>query len=137
MRTPLIAAVLLFSGGLLAQTIIVFAKGDTLALGPGTDSVKFENPEKDSLLTVFKSDLALGPKFENSLELSNLPQWGRKVPDAKGTIQFHNSFHGGIILRVELGGLRPNHKYILTLNGNPERVGNNSLVDPVPGNEKE
>jgi hypothetical protein len=31
----------------------------------------------------------------------------------------------------------PNRPYILTLNGNPERFGNENLPTPVPGNEQE
>ena len=69
--------------------------------------------------------------------MSDLPQWGRKIPGATGTIQFHESFNGGFIVRVALEGLAPDHRYILTLNGNSERAGNNLLADPVPGNERE
>jgi hypothetical protein len=133
----LIAALLQVSGRLFAQNIVVFAKGDTLALKSAMAPAGFEDPEKDSLLTAFTADMALGPKFGSPLELSDLPRWGRKIPGAVGMIQYPKSFHGGFILRVELGGLAPNHRYILTLNGNPKRAGNKKLVDPVPGNDKE
>lgn len=38
---------------------------------------------------------------------------------------------------MQLHDLRPNHAYILTLNGNPEKAGNTLLPTPVPGNERE
>ena len=137
MISLLIAAVLLFSGELTARNIVVFAKGDTLALQSGTAPAGLEDPEKDSLLAAFRAGLAPGLKFKNPMKLTDLPQWGRKIPGAGGIIQYRKSFHGGFILRVRLEGLAPDHKYIFTLNGNPERAGNDNLVDPVPGNEKE
>ena len=45
MKLPLIAAFLLFNNcGIFAQDIIVFSKGDTLALRSGTASAGFEDP---------------------------------------------------------------------------------------------
>jgi hypothetical protein len=137
MKIPLIVAGLQFSSGLFAQNIVVLSKGDTLTVESGTTGVQQSDPTKAAFLNAFKADLARQPELKTSLELSDLPQWGRKVPGAEGTIQFHDSFRGGFVVRVGLGGLTPNHKYILTLNGNPERAGNDNLVDPVPGNEKE
>jgi hypothetical protein len=122
---------------LTARNIVVFSKGDTLALESGTVPDGPGSPEKAAFLSAFRADAACPQPFAAPLELSDLPQWGRKVPGATGSIQFHESFRGGFVVRVALEGLAPDHPYILTLNGNPERAGNNHLADPVPGNERE
>jgi hypothetical protein len=36
-------------------------------------------------------------------------------------------------VRVTLKGLAPEHRYILTLDGNPKLAGNDRLADAVPG----
>ena len=136
MKLLLILAGLLSSPRISTQNIVIFAKGDTMALDSRAFTVPSDS-EKAVFLFALKADQATGPAFETSLDLSDLPQWGRKVPGAGGTIQFHKSFRGGFVVRVALAGLTPGHRYILTLNGNPERAGNDNLVDPVPGNEKE
>ncbi len=38
---------------------------------------------------------------------------------------------------MTLEGLTPNHKYILTLNGNPARAGNDKLMETVDHNKKQ
>jgi hypothetical protein len=120
-----------------ARNIVVFSKGDTLSLESGTVPSGPGASEKAVFLSAIRADAASPRPFEKPLELSDLPQWGRKIPGATGTIQFHESFLGGFVVRVALEGLAPDHPYVLTLNGNPERAGNNLLTDPVPGNERE
>jgi hypothetical protein len=136
MRILLIAC-LLSSAVLSARDIAVFSKGDTLALDSGKVPSGPGAPEKAAFLSEFRGDVACPRPFGTPLELTDLPQWGRKIAGAAGSIQFHESFRGGFVVRVALEGLAPRHPYILTLNGNPERDGNGLLAEPVPGNEKE
>ena len=133
----LLIACLLSSAVYSARNIVVFSKGDTLALESGTVPSGTGAAEKAAFLFAFRADVEDPQPFKKPLELSDLPQWGRKIPGATGTIQFHESFRGGVVVRVALEGFAPDHPYILTLNGNPERAGNNLLADPVPGNERE
>jgi len=65
------------------------------------------------------------------------PEWGRTVAGAAGSVRVHPTVAGGLVLHVALKGLVPAHRYILTLNGNPQLPGNDLLPDPVPGNPKE
>ncbi len=41
------------------------------------------------------------------------------------------------MVRTQLEGLTPSHRYILTLNGNPARAGNDKLMETVSHNQKE
>jgi hypothetical protein len=123
-------------GALFAQEIIVFAKGDSFVLG-ATNIATPNNSTNRSFLSAFQSDLAVPVKFKGPDELSDLPEFGRKVPGATGEIRYHKSFLGGLVVEVTLAGLTPDHKYILTLNGNPERAGNDKLMETVDHNKKE
>ena len=134
MKLFLFIACLLLSTGLFARDMVVFAKGDSIVLGSGTET---NDPAKASFLAAFKADLAHPSAFAGPFQLGDLPEFGRKVPGATGEIQYHGSFLGGFVVRVNLGGLLPNHKYILTLNGNPERPGNDNLMERVSHNTKE
>jgi hypothetical protein len=118
-----------------SQHVVVFGKGDSAVLQPATPLP--QTPAKAVFYQAFSADLEHPADFAAPIALTAFPQWGRLVPGASGEIQFHRSFPGGFVVRVALEGLLPGHSYILTLNGNPERAGNASLVDPVPGNERE
>jgi hypothetical protein len=137
MKTLLIIACLLLSTGLFAQEIVVFAKGDSLALGSTNATAELNDSAKASFLSAFKADLAHPAAFKGPFKLSDLPEYGRKVPGAVGEIKYHASFSGGLVVGVTLTGLIPSHKYILTLNGNPQRAGNDKLMETVDHNKKE
>jgi hypothetical protein len=128
MKLFLLIACLSFSTALFARDIVVFSKGDSFVLGSGTETA---DPAKAPFLTAFKADLAQPAAFDGPFQLTDLPQYGRKVPGASGEIQYHGSFPGGFVVRVKLGGLLPGHRYILTLNGNPQRAGNDQLMEKV------
>jgi len=128
----------LFLGSALhATSIIVYAKGESAMLdaiaAPGMPA----DPAKAALRAAFMADMMHPAPFLDAIKLTSFPEWGRDVPGAGGMIQFHESFAGGVVLKVALMGLLPSHDYILCLNGNPERAGNDRLVDSVPGNEAE
>jgi hypothetical protein len=113
--------------------VLVLVKGDVRTLpavpAAGRDDAAFP--------AAVEANVAMDSTFGNPLDLSDLPQWGRQVAGAAGTIQFRDSLQGGVIVRVSLSGLSAGHRYLLTLNGNPEREGNDRLADPVPGNPAE
>ncbi|MFZ5493777.1 MAG: hypothetical protein ACOZE5_00385 [Verrucomicrobiota bacterium] len=67
------------------------------------------------------------------LALRAPPEWGRTVPGAAGSVRLHPPVAEGLILHVALTGLRPDHRYILTLNGRPDLPGNDLLPSQVPG----
>jgi hypothetical protein len=138
-RDLLIAVIISFAfvTGLRAQEIVVFAKGDSLALGPATSSSTITNPVKAAFLNTFKADLALTSASWETNKLTDFPVYGRNVAGAGGEFRYHASFKGGFVAVTTLGGLLPGHKYILTLNGQPSRAGNTNLVDLVSSNSKE
>jgi hypothetical protein len=137
MKILLIIACLQFSTGLFAQEIVVFAKGDSLVLGSTNATAEMKDSAKASFLSAFKADFAHPTAFKGPYKLSDLPEYGRKVPGAAGEIQYHASFSGGLVVGVTLAGLIPDHKYIFTLNGNPQRAGNDKLMETVDHNKKE
>jgi len=116
---------------------VVFAKGDSLLLESGTTEAGVKDPAKAAFLDAFKADLARPLAFEGPGELSVLPVSGRVVPGATGEIQWHSLFRSGLVIGVTLQGLAPNHEYILTLNGDPQRVGNNHLMEQTARNNGE
>ncbi len=126
-----LAALLLLTCGLHAESIVVYAKGDVAVLNAETP--KPTDPARAAFLAAVQSDLAHPAAFASPFALIAPPEWGKTVPGAKGAITFHDSFHGGFLVQVDLAGLAPDHRYILTLNGNPKLEGNERLVDLVPG----
>jgi hypothetical protein len=135
MHILVILAALQLGSVVPAQHVIVFGKGDSAIVQPSMPSP--QAPAKAAFLRAFTADLEHPAEFAAPIDLTAFPQWGRLVPGASGGIQFHRSFRGGLVVRVSVEGLLPAHRYILTLNGNPELAGNANLTDPVPGNERE
>jgi DNA-directed RNA polymerase subunit RPC12/RpoP len=107
---------------------VIFAKGDSMVLEPGTAADEVKNPARAAFLAAFKADLAHPLVLEGPDELSTFPG-GRVIPGSAGDIQWHRSFPGGLVIDVTLQGLVPGHKYILSINGGPQRAGNGNLVD--------
>jgi hypothetical protein len=128
---------LLSGGALFAESIVVFAKGDSVALDATTAASIRTNPPQKTFLAAVRADLAHPAAFAVPFNLSTPPAWGKTIATASGKIEFHDAFHGGFFVRVALTGLAPNHRYILTLNGNPKLAGNERLIDAVPGIETE
>ena len=124
-------------GPIVGLASVVFAKGDSLVFKPGTAEVEVADPAKAAFLAAFKADLARPLAFEGPGQLSDLPRYGREVPGAAGDIQWHGSFRGGLVISVTLQGLSPNHKYILTLNGEPRHMGNDNLMEQMARNNGE
>jgi DNA-directed RNA polymerase subunit RPC12/RpoP len=107
---------------------VIFAKGDSMVLEPGTAADEVKNPARAAFLAAFKADLAHPLGLEGPDELSTFPG-GRVIPGSAGDIQWHPSFPGGLVIDVTLQGLVPGHKYILSINGDPQRAGNGNLAD--------
>jgi hypothetical protein len=128
---------LLFSPRLAAGPIAVFGEKDFYALSalPAPEGPK--DPAEHAFFEAYKRDQA-APSYETALDLVNPPSWGKTVSAAThGTIQFHPSFASGLVCRIALESLLPDHEYILTLNGNPALPGNDLLLSLVPGMAKE
>lgn len=107
---------------------VIFAKGYSMVLEPGTVVDEVKTPARAAFLAAFKADLAHPLALEGPDELSTFPG-GRVITGASGDIQWHRTFPGGLVIDVTLQGLLPDHKYILSINGDPQRAGNGNLVD--------
>ena len=113
---------------------VVFAKGDSIVLGAGTNEADMKDSLKAAFLAAFKADLAAPLAFAGPLPLTTHTGVGRDVPTAIGNIRYHESFPGGVVIGVTLGGLVPNHEYVLTLNGAVQHAGNENLPDQLSRN---
>ena len=116
---------------------VVFAKGDSIVLGAGTNEVEVKDPARASFLAAFKADLARPLAFKGPAPLTPLSGNGRTVAGANGKIQYHGSFQGGLVIGVTLEGLVPNHEYLITLNGDVQHAGNNNLPDQLSRNARQ
>lgn len=137
MKNILLLAGLLLAGSLSGSQIVVFAKGDVLALASGATPAAPKDPAKAAFLATCQAEFAHPAAAVAEYKLSAPPEWGKTIAGAGGVIGYHEAFRGGFFVKIGLAGLAPNHRYILTLNGNPMRVGNDRMPDPVPGNPKE
>jgi hypothetical protein len=143
-RTALGAAIafaiplLLMARRLSAGEMAVFGENDVYDLAAVPAPAIPKEADHRKFLEAYKSDTARNAPFETTLTLVNPPEWGKTVAAATGgRIEFHPSFPGGFACRISLENLLPGHAYILTLNGNPAKAGNNLLPTSVPGNEQE
>ena len=116
---------------------VVFGKGDSLTLESGTAEAEVKDPAKAAFLAAFKADLARPMAFEGPVDLFIFPGYDGAAESAAGSIKWHGSFRGGLVIGVALRGLAPNHKYVLTLNGDPRHVGNNHLLEQLAHNNGE
>jgi hypothetical protein len=120
------------------QVLAVFGRSEYCALEPGPESFQPTEPTQIAFLREYRADRAREAPYEQALDLVNPPAWGKTVsPRTHGELRYHAAFPGGFACRLSLEGLAPDHAYILTLNGNPARDGNNLLSTPVPSNERE
>lgn len=107
-------------------------------LGPNEyielDTPKNEYVAKISFIESLNEHFSKDIPFESKMPLEHPPEWGKTVsPESNGSINFMRSFTGAFVGHLSVEGLAPNHPYRLTLNGNPERKGNDLLPTPVPG----
>lgn len=138
LRQLLIIPLLAIGGGLFAGQIVVFGEKDFYILDSGQVPAGPKDPARLAFFEAYKADAESEAPLENALDLVSPPEWGKTVSEVtRGRIRFHPSFPGGFACRIALEHLLPDHDYILTLNGNPEKAGNGLLVSTVPGNEKE
>ena len=133
MKPLLLIAGLLFGSRVLAAPTVVFSKVEIVELDSGKTVDAPNDPAKAAFVAAVKHDLGHPAPFASPFKLSSPPEWGRTVPGSSGKIEFHDRFPGGFFVRVNLEGLTPDHRYRLTLNGNPKLAGNDRLADPVPG----
>ena len=137
--TILLALPLAAIGGrLLAGQLVVFGEKDFYVLDASPSPAGPSESDRAAFFQGFKADLARQAPLERALDLVNPPEWGKTVSaQTRGRIQFRPSFRGGFACHLALENLLPDHDYILTLNGNPQRAGNSLLSSPVPGNPQE
>ena len=138
MKKLLLLSLLLLGGRLFAGQIVVFGEKDFYVLDSKPAPEGPKEVDRRAFFEAFRADFSRPTHYEEALELVSPPAWGKTVgAETRGAIQFHPSFPGGFSCRIALGRLLPDHDYILTLNGNPSKAGNNLLLSPVPGNEAE
>ncbi len=135
MKIPVLLALLLVGNRLLAQQVVVFGETDYYVLDSGAVPAAPTEPGRAAFFDAIRADLARHAPYEGAMDLVSPPAWGKTVgPDTRGRIQYRTSFPGGFDCELTLENLMPGHEYILTLNGNPSRAGNDLLPKPVtPG----
>jgi len=117
---------------------VVFGEKDFYVLDSVPAPTGPTDPDRAAFFGAYKADLARQASLEGAMDLVSPPSWGKTVgPDTRGRIQYHTSFPGGFACRLTLENLLPDHDYILTLNGNPSRAGNELLPTLVAHMEKE
>jgi hypothetical protein len=138
MKAPLLLAGLLLASRLCAQQIVVFGEKDFYVLDSGSVPDAPKETDRAAFFDAFKADLARHAPYEGAFDLVSPPAWGKTVnAGTRGKIQFRTSFPGGFDCRLTLENLLPSHEYILTLNGNPAKAGNDLLPKPVTPNSPE
>ncbi|HWA85692.1 MAG TPA: hypothetical protein VG710_05685 [Opitutus sp.] len=119
----------------LAEPLAVFGVSDSRRVD--TDPAPGD-PAQAAFFRDYRGDRDGDAPLEAGLPLVNPPAWGKTVSSQSGgMVRFHRRFPRGFACHLELHDLAPNHAYLLTLNGNPQKAGNDLLPTPVPGNERE
>jgi hypothetical protein len=133
----IVAASLSFSGGLAAQQIVVFAKGEYRVLDAGPQEAP-QDPARAAFLDAAHKDAAGQAPYDTAFALINPPAWGRVVnADSTGNLQIRRAFPHGFVFHLDLQHLQPNHSYVLCINGRPVHPGNELLPENVLGHEAE
>ena len=122
---------------IIGPASVIFAKGDSMTLESGIAAAEVEDPAKAAFLAAFKADLASPSAFQGSVDLPIFPGYNGPSQGVTGNIQWHKSFPGGLVIGVTLQGLIPGHDYVLTLNGDPQRAGNNYLMERMANSHGE
>ncbi|MBF0344185.1 MAG: hypothetical protein HQL06_08135 [Nitrospirae bacterium] len=63
------------------------------------------------------------------------PQYGKAVSSASGTIEYCRTMSGKFSVKLDVKGLTPNAKYRMSINGYPNKPGNQNLCEKN-GNER-
>ncbi|HVU25385.1 MAG TPA: hypothetical protein VHE13_14760 [Opitutus sp.] len=135
MHARLILVALFLPAAALAEPLAIFARHESLRIDTGPAP---SDPVQAAFFRDYRGDRDGDAPLEAEQPLVNPPDWGRTISAATGgNVLFHHRFPRGFVCRLVLHDLLPNHAYLLTLNGNPEKAGNDLLPTPVPGNERE
>jgi hypothetical protein len=130
-------SLVLSGAGVHAAQIVVYGEKDFIRIDVGAPAGP-SGADRAAFFDAFGADVRRGAPLESAMELVSPPAWGKTVSAAtRGTIQFHPSFPGGFACHIALENLLPDHEYILTLNGNPAKAGNDLLPSAVPGSPQE
>jgi hypothetical protein len=135
MRPIAAAAALLATFTLHGAPLAILGKDDVVS--PDHEG-QLADVAKARFLQGFRAELA-GPRpWSETRSLENPPSWGKTISaKTAGVVAYQNAFKGGFVCHLALESLEPKHRYILTLNGNPQKSGNDLLPDPVSGNPRE
>jgi len=134
MKYLLLLTLMSFSLVTFSQQLVIFEEEVVCNLADGGSFCQPTDKGKTKFMRVFKK-----ADFRNAAKVKEIPlttpplEWGKKVSDdTKGELEFYPNLPKGFVTNLTITHLKPNHTYILTLNGNPELDGNNLLPDPVP-----
>ncbi len=133
----LMLAALPLPARLVAENVVVFARGESVSLGSATPEAP-KDPARAAFLAEAQKDLSGHGQFDAEFPLINPPDWGRTVSAATmGGLRIRRSFPGGLVFDLELKSLLPGRPYVLCINGRPDHPGNELLPESVPGHEAE
>jgi hypothetical protein len=116
-----------------SQPKAIFGENDTYYIDGKTAIVELQDSDKEVFFNNFVNDFVSKRELETIGNLINPPAWGKTISDStSGIIKYHRIFQGGWVCDLSMKNLFPYHKYILTINGNPDLQGNELLPDTVP-----
>lgn len=129
----LVVGLLLAASRLVADSFIIYGKGDYSLVTATVPSYKPADAARAAFLASVQAELAQPVGYATHMTLIAPPAelWGKVIEGAKGTFEFHDKFKGGFVVHLKLEGLAPSHSYRLCLNGNAKLDGNDRLPDPV------
>lgn len=138
MKTPLLLACALIATVVApAKPYLVYGKGDSVEWKADGSTPVPADDARAAFLAAFTADLGHPKSYGPVLKLVDPLDLGRSVKGAHGYVQAHATFPGGLVIKVNVAGLTPNHRYVLTLHGKAQRTGYEQLPDPVPDNAGE
>jgi hypothetical protein len=134
MRLLLLGVALAMGAVGWAEEIAVFAKNEIVVGVTQASGAIPDDADKRAFLERFRASVRAMTPFEATLPLVNPAEWGKTISaTTRGEVRYHKEFARGFVCRLSLENLLPDHRYILTLNGNPQKRGNALLPEVVPG----
>ncbi|MFA9393018.1 MAG: hypothetical protein ACERKD_24635 [Prolixibacteraceae bacterium] len=139
MKTILLVICIFATIQLCAQPIIVLDKGKLYLKGTVpvlTD--QYSSEELNFIQNVIEAATKNTSTKSDKALITPPLDWGKMESDSTiGQLRHFMDFSNGFYADVKLQNLKPNHEYVLTLNGNPKLEGNELFPELVQGMDVE